>query len=383
MTPLDPADRTLIVLPAWLGDFVQSEPVVAALASWSAERASQGGRLGLCGPRRFLELLDGRFPAVERLDDQLLRSPHGLRGAWDTALLLRGSFRSAWLAWRLGARRRVGWSRDLRGWLLTDRMAPARELGRAPRAGAGAARRGPFPRYLPRPFGATAVELAGALGVLVGRRAPRLLVTPSASSRAALRLAQLGLATRPFVVANVGGRPGSTKALPATFWVRTLAHLRELEHGPGGRQRALLLVCGPGEVERLERVRAGLEELGVEGVRAFADPPPTLPELAAVAERSAGFLTPDSGPRHLAAAVGAPLAVAFGPTDPRHTAPERSAPRVLELAASVPCGPCHAERCPLEGRVRDQRPAADPAQLACWGSLEPEAFAAVGRAAFA
>ena len=52
----------------------------------------------------------------------------------------------------------------------------------------------------------------------------------------------------------------------------------------------------------------------------------------------------DSGPAHLAAAVGTPVVVFFGPTDPGRTAPSGAAVRVLDRY--VFCSPCFLETCP-------------------------------------
>jgi ADP-heptose:LPS heptosyltransferase len=46
-----------------------------------------------------------------------------------------------------------------------------------------------------------------------------------------------------------------------------------------------------------------------------------LMQLAAIAERSAAFVTADTGPMHVAAAAGAPLVALFGPTDVTQTGP--------------------------------------------------------------
>jgi hypothetical protein len=68
-------------------------------------------------------------------------------------------------------------------------------------------------------------------------------------------------------------------------------------------------------------------------------------ELAAVLEASDLFIGADSGPAHLAAAVGTPAVVLFsGTNDPRQWQPCGEAVRVLRQP--VPCSPCHRTRCP-------------------------------------
>ena len=64
----------------------------------------------------------------------------------------------------------------------------------------------------------------------------------------------------------------------------------------------------------------------------------TLTELAALVRRSAISVTNDSGPMHLAVALGRPVVSVFGPTDPIWIGPYGRADAVLR--AGVPCSPC-------------------------------------------
>lgn len=352
--------RLLVRLPSWLGDLVAAEPVVRALHAEHAA-AGEADRLSLAAPRHLLAVLSGVCPGARRI-------PHEGRGGeraadWrghDAALLLTGSFRSAWTAWRAGIPRRVGWARDGRGPWLTDSMRPARERGGVP-LGLGVA--GRRPRYLPRPFGAACIELAGLLGVAVHDARPRLHVGAEARSAARARRAALGLPPdEPFVLVNAGARPGSAKGYPAERWgavIQSLASQSGL---------AALVVGGPGEEAAL---RAAAQ--AARPARAFALDAPVcdVPGLAAHASEAALVLSADTGPRHVAQAVGARVVVVAGPTDPRHSAEHLE--QVLLVREEVPCGPCHKERCPLAGE----------AELACLLRIDPARIAAAALALLA
>ena len=203
----------LVRLPSWLGDLVAVEPAVRALAQ--ARGALDGAGLALAAPAHLLPLVDGWLPAARRI-------AHTGRGGeraedwrgFDLALLLTGSFRSAWTAWRAGIPRRVGWSRDGRGWLLTDGVRPAVERGRA---ALPCGVRGRWPRYLPRSVTATSIELLGLLDVPVADPVARLAADPAVVADVRRRLAAAGVEGAP-VVANVGGRPGSAKAWSPAWW---------------------------------------------------------------------------------------------------------------------------------------------------------------------
>ncbi len=71
----------------------------------------------------------------------------------------------------------------------------------------------------------------------------------------------------------------------------------------------------------------------------------TLREVAAVLAGAAVAVGPDSGPMHIAAAVGTPVVSLFGATSPRRTAPCGS--EDLVVRGDAPCAPCYERRCPI------------------------------------
>jgi lipopolysaccharide heptosyltransferase I len=70
----------------------------------------------------------------------------------------------------------------------------------------------------------------------------------------------------------------------------------------------------------------------------------SLIKLTAVLKKAAAGVGPDSGPGHLAAAVGTPFVSLFGPTSPERTAPFGY--EDLVVTASLSCAPCYCKRCP-------------------------------------
>ena len=74
------------------------------------------------------------------------------------------------------------------------------------------------------------------------------------------------------------------------------------------------------------------------------------------------LISNDSGPVHVAAAVGTPALVVFGPTDPRRTGPYGERHRVV--ATKLPCQPCFSRTC-----RRDD--------LACLSGVTPERVAQI------
>lgn len=326
MARLRQTDRLLVRLPSWLGDFVMAEPALDALALELQRGRLE--RLAFVAPDRFFDLLAGRFEGVERLD------PEGSWRGFNAALFLDGSMRSVLNAISAGIRERWGWTHGLRSLVLTSGFRPAREGGGVP-LGLGVKGRGA--RRLPRPFGSACNELLNSLGLAVEDRAPRLRGSSGAREAVSARLATLGLEQdEAYVALDVSARPASAKAAPASLWAQAI-------QGAAWRgSTRVVLLAAPGEASLAREL---WDLLGDDSVLLFDAPPPSLSELLAVIEGSVLFVGTDSGPRHLAGAVGRPAVVLCGPTDPRHTADHNGATQVLRI--EVPCGPCHLERCPL------------------------------------
>ena len=102
----------------------------------------------------------------------------------------------------------------------------------------------------------------------------------------------------------------------------------------------ILLTGSAGDRPMVEQVKAVLPADDVIDVAGDA----SLLELAALIERCDVFVTGDTGPMHLAAAVGTPIVAVFGPSDPRRYAPSGPADRVIRI--DLPCSPCNRIRRP-------------------------------------
>ncbi len=77
----------------------------------------------------------------------------------------------------------------------------------------------------------------------------------------------------------------------------------------------------------------------------------SLGELCAGLKLCRVLLTNDSGPMHVAAALGTPVVVPFGSTSPELTGPGLPGDaRHQLLRANVPCSPCFLRECPIDFR---------------------------------
>jgi ADP-heptose:LPS heptosyltransferase len=120
----------------------------------------------------------------------------------------------------------------------------------------------------------------------------------------------------------------------------------------GREYRATVVLTGaPADVAVVREVEAGIPAgVHVLNLCGRGD----VLDLAAVLQRLAVFVTGDTGPMHLAAAVGTPVVALFGPSVPARYAPRSAVSRVVRV--DLPCSPCNRIRLPPDrcrGHVPD------------------------------
>ena len=108
------------------------------------------------------------------------------------------------------------------------------------------------------------------------------------------------------------------------------------------RSASIVLTGTPGERAQVDSVKAGLPPDRVVDLSGDID----LLTAAAVMAELDLFVTGDTGPMHLANAVGTPVVAVFGPSDPRRYAPR--GPRDTVVRIDLPCSPCNRIRLPPE-----------------------------------
>ena len=318
--------RILVRLPNWVGDALMATPALRAL-----RRAHPEAEICVAAGKPFAALLGGlgsvdRWLATEGSGARaLLRHTRELSaGRFDWAVLLPDSVHVALAPFIARVPVRAGYARDLvRRALLTCALAP-------PRAAGGRLPISMIERYL---------RITRALGCADAGSELDLPLDAQAAERVAKRLALAGVGeAEPLVVVTPGASFGASKLWPPEHFAAACVALRET------RGLRAVLAPGPGEeaVAHAIVARAGAATLVLDS------PVTTLPELAALIARSKLLLTNDTGPRHMAVALGTPVIALLGPTDPRHTAHLLERQRVLR--EPVECSPCHLKVCPIDHR---------------------------------
>jgi lipopolysaccharide heptosyltransferase I len=297
-----PQLKIAIVKLSSLGDVIHAIPVARAL-----RRARPGLHLAWIVEAREYALLkdhpdlDTVVPVDTRLWRRLIRRPSGVRevlgkvgrlrgrirtAGFDVSLDLQGLIKSGLLTAYTGAPLRIGFTadhcREGLNCLFTNRRV------RPPAAAVHV-----VDQYL---------SLLEPLGIPPG---PVEFHVPI-PGRAALRmddfLGEQGVKSRDLLVAVNPGAGRENKRWPVAHF-RRLADRLSVE--PNVK---VLLLWGPDEAHMARQIRDGAS------ARAILAPPTDLHELAALLRRSALMVANDTGPLHLAAALGTPSLGLFGPT---------------------------------------------------------------------
>jgi heptosyltransferase-2 len=236
-------------------------------------------------------------------------------------LLLPNSFRSALVVWLGRIPRRVGYARDGRSLLLTDRLTPLKRDG----------------EFVPTPVLPYYVRIAERVGCEVTDRKLRLGVTPEQEQAGGELVRHYGLSDgRPYAVINPGAAFGAAKCwLPERF-AEVCDRLR------GELDMRAVIVGAPSELPLMREIA----RLAKSEVVCCADPGTTLGTLKVIM-RGAGLLVcNDTGPRHYGAAFDIPTVTVFGPTHQEWTDTDYAGE--VKIQVPVGCGPCQLPKCPTD-----------------------------------
>jgi heptosyltransferase-2 len=312
-----PIDRLLIRAPNWMGDVVLSLAAVRDLRrNFPAARIEVLARPGVADLYRAVAEVDAVGVTGAFRDDVRTMAA----GAHDAVALLTNSFGSALQAFMARVPTRWGYDTDGRAALLT----------RWARVPAGV--RGQSEVYYYRAM------LAG-LGLEVTASPDVTLRCPEEwSARGAALLGDDdGRAGGPWVGFAPGASFGSAKR-----WIpeRYSAVGDRLARREGAR---IVILGTPGERPLADGVAAGMRA----PARNLCGETTTA-EMVGVLGNLGLLVTGDSGPMHVAAALGVPVVAVFGPTDWRETAPRGERHRLVR--EPVYCSPCKLRECPIDHR---------------------------------
>lgn len=248
-------------------------------------------------------------------------------GAYDLGFLFPNSFSSALMFWLGNVKRRVGYKRDARSWLLTDKLDRFYENG----------------RFRPTYMGDYYLRLCTAVGCEVRSSELELFLDQESQRRVDEMVDKFKITNgRPFILLSPGAAYGSSKCWTAEGFAETADLIKK------HLDCTIAVVCAPNETKLAQDIEKAAESeiinLGNEVM--------SLDVLKALIKRCALLITVDSGPRHIAVAFKRPVVTLMGPNDPRYTDSPAEIGQVIR--ADTDCLACHRKVCPKDHRCMIQ-----------------------------
>lgn len=311
-----PPQKVLILHPCCISQVMLATPLLTILKKaypqarfdWAV---SDWARPAIAGNPYLAELISTGQTAVSQSGWRQLREliQQLRREQYDTCFIPSRSSRLAIIAWRAGIRQRIGINARGRGFAHTMRVAPP-----------------PGERHAAVIY----LALARAIGLDTGQEG-RLPLTffPSDAARTAVTRRLIDeldwLGDAPLVIMHPGGGSGSVyedknKRWPVERFVRLGNYLVR-------KHKARLLLVGRQPDQALAADIRGMMPVPV----ADWTDRVTLSEIGALGEVADLYVGNDTGPTHVAAAVGCPTLAIFGPSDPALSAPYSAEGKVAIL----------------------------------------------------
>lgn len=323
------SEKILIHCPNWVGDLVMATPALRVI-----RENNPRSHIAVMVRPQIREVIEGLAYYTEIIEYDSKRYNRGLKRKWDVlrtlrksrftlSIILPNSFSSAALSFMAGIPKRVGYSTDGRGFLLSHALSPPKEEG----------------KIVPLPMVERYLRICSYLKYTISSESPTLDFANGTRESVNTFYQQWGINRgKPIVSIIPGASFGSSKCWPPEYFAQVGDRLIE-RYGV-----QLLIIPGPGE----EEIALSIESCMRHQPFTFAQKIISLEYLKAIISDSTLVVTNDTGPRHYAVAFGTPVVVIMGPTDPRYTNYNLGKTKVLR--ENVDCSPCHRKACPTDHR---------------------------------
>jgi lipopolysaccharide heptosyltransferase II len=353
--------RLLLRQVNWLGDQVMTTPAIQRL-----RESFPKARIVLLTPEKLAGLWSP-CPIVDEIvtikpGEGVFAVARKLRGLkTDISLILPNSSRSALESWLAGIPRRVAYGNSGRSLFLTDTVPRFDSQLRMRKRTVKEIKMlvaGVQPIMPVAPGGAhhqihDYLRLAGYLGADTTPVGPRLWVDTGTerqiSEKFGVPITPAASGQKLFAL-NAGAEYGPAKRWPAERFAEAATAVQSQT------QCTWVILGGGGDTAMAEKLATAISS------KSPGLPPPlnlagrtTLTELKAVLKQCKVLLGNDTGPAHVAAALGVPVVIPFGSTSPNLTGPGLpGASGGYFISGEVPCAPCFLRECPIDLRCMTQ-----------------------------
>ncbi|MHC4118130.1 MAG: lipopolysaccharide heptosyltransferase II [Planctomycetota bacterium] len=236
------------------------------------------------------------------------------------AVLFKNTFASALAAFLAAIPARIGYARENRGFLLTEKLYPQKLPGG---------------KFKPLSMVDYYLDIASRLGAETVDRNLELAVDSQAHDGLRSKLPELADAKGPVVVIVPGGAFGPSKCWPNTRFAQTADWLI------ANYKATVVVSVAPGQAER--QIAQSICDSSENTLINLADRPLSLNELKALFSIADLVITNDTGPRHIAIALQRKVVTLFGPNDPAWT--DTGCESEIQIVGNVLCAPCTKPNC--------------------------------------
>ena len=317
----DTKDKILVWLPSPMGDAILCTPALRAIRRGFKEfqivffgRETVQEILSPCGfnDKWLVQQSSNPFATAKQL------------GKYDFthAILFKNSFASALAVFLAQIPVVIGYVREGRGVFLSEKLYPPKL---------------PDGSFKPISMIDYYLAIASWLGCESTERMPQLQIDPDKEQLVLSKLPELARADGPVVVLVPGGGFGPSKCWPSDRYAQTAERLIS-------KYNALVVVSVASN--KLEKqIARQICDASSHRLINLAENPVSLGELKALFSFADLVISNDTGPRHIAIALGRKVITLFGPNDPAWT--ETGCENELKLIGDVPCLPCRKPVCQM------------------------------------
>jgi heptosyltransferase-2 len=309
----------LVWLPSPLGDVVLCTPALRAIRNCLADEkiyffasSAAAHLLSLCqfNDEWLIQQTHSTFAIAKALR----------RHKFSRAILFKNSFASALVVFLAGVPSRIGYAREARGPLLTDKLYPPREQDG---------------KYKSISMIDYYLAVAFWMGGDTADRSLQLEIDQNKTKLLRTKLPAVATSTRPIIVLVPGGAFGPSKCWLPDRYAKTADWLVE------NYNAMVVISVAPNPAE--QRIAGQICQSSKHKLISLADTPLGLGELKSLFSLAELVITNDTGPRHIAIALRRKVITLFGPNDPAWT--QTNYENEIQIIPDVDCAPCQRKKC--------------------------------------
>ena len=243
------------------------------------------------------------------------------------AILFKNSFASALAVKLAKIPIRIGYAREHRGLLLTDKLQPEKL---------------PNGKFKPVSMVDYYLKIASKIGADIDNKNLELSIEPSDIENLKTELPQLSNPDGPVIIFVPGGAFGQSKCWPSDRFAETAQRLINEYNA------TIVISVAPNPIEKkIAKEICSSELLSTQAAKNkiinLADHSLSLGQLKALFSFADLVIANDTGPRHIAVALGQKIVTLFGPNNPDWT--DTNYENEIQIVGNVTCSPCHNPKC--------------------------------------